>query len=139
MPLQKIQDFLQWRVDATLAGNFDLLAPFYRYPLHIAFDTGAVEIADHAQMTRFLAEFRADWLRREVARVTVEVTKLVHGKNGRFRVWAISREYDATDALCGQSTYVQYCQNTAFGIRTEMFETIRYEPGKLPVTADSGI
>lgn len=121
-----------------MAGRFDLLAPFYRYPLHIAYDSGTVEILDHTQMCGFLADIRADWLKREVARISVEVTRLVHGKNARFRVWAIAREFDPSDTLCGQSSYVQYCQNTAFGICTEMFEAIRYEAAKDPEIAGFG-
>jgi hypothetical protein len=116
---------LELRGQALMAGRLESISRGFTFPLASYLETRQVIVASPNDMQAVLARMREELVRRNILRVSPEISALEVPRGGRFRAWVRWHEISADRQQDRVSDVIYYSRLTETGFRTEMMHYTR--------------
>jgi hypothetical protein len=120
MQYSQISSHLRGRAELLLAGQLDLLADSYQFPLPVFLRDNRLVIRSHDHARLILGHLRAALQDRGVVALRPMISAVDLPRAGRFRVWVNWQEIAFPAEGTRVSQVVYYCRETSLGLQTEM-------------------
>ena len=111
----------QWRAGLLTAERCDDLVCEFLLPL-VPYRDDRPVVHRHDEVVGRFAQLRANHASRWAARTEARVTATELQGRVQFRVWMKDSDPDANGLVLSRTDVVQYCRETAAGLKTEMAE-----------------
>lgn len=115
-----MDSLMQWRASLMMDGRMDDMAREFIFPFALYVGGGWKSFADPEMLALCFASTMQSRLNRGIVRMETKVVAMDLPRDGRFRVWVDHNDYAASGLVSDRYSSVNYCRETAQGVRTEM-------------------